>query len=138
MQLGLALARNDDEGDHDWEVTKFSAPKGQLLKWIGNKQRFAQGIIAHLPARFGTYFEPFLGSGAVLAALAPRRVELTIHQVLAAAGDPRAATWLQRAHRALLAQADAIADSALRQMFLANIPYHREIVALWAAQGGHR
>ena len=45
----------------------------QLLKWIGNKQRFAHEIASYFPARFGTYFEPFLGSGAVLGALAPKR-----------------------------------------------------------------
>jgi len=45
----------------------------QLLKWVGNKQRFAHEIINHFPRRFGTYFEPFLGSGAVLATLAPRK-----------------------------------------------------------------
>lgn len=50
------------------EVKPF---KSQLLKWIGNKQRFAHEIVAHFPARFGTYYEPFLGSGAVLATLAP-------------------------------------------------------------------
>jgi len=47
--------------------------KGQLLKWVGNKQRHAPRIIAHLPVDFGTYYEPFLGSGAVLAHLAPGR-----------------------------------------------------------------
>lgn len=47
--------------------------KLQLLKWIGNKQRFAHEIAGHFPAEFGTYFEPFLGSGAVLATLAPQR-----------------------------------------------------------------
>ena len=45
----------------------------QLLKWIGNKQRFAHEIVGYFPAVFGTYFEPFLGSGAVLGTLAPRR-----------------------------------------------------------------
>lgn len=50
-----------------------SRPRGQLLKWVGNKQRFAEEIIAHFPERFGTYFEPFVGSGAVLATLAPKR-----------------------------------------------------------------
>ena len=45
----------------------------QLLKWIGNKQRFAHEIIGQFPSRFGTYFEPFLGSGAVLGTLAPSR-----------------------------------------------------------------
>jgi DNA adenine methylase len=50
-----------------------SAPAGQLLKWIGNKQRVAEEIISHFPRSFGTYHEPFVGSGAVLATLAPER-----------------------------------------------------------------
>ncbi|UFU00173.1 Dam family site-specific DNA-(adenine-N6)-methyltransferase [Radiobacillus kanasensis] len=41
----------------------------QLLKWIGNKQRFAEEIVQYMPEKIDTYFEPFLGSGAVLAAL---------------------------------------------------------------------
>jgi DNA adenine methylase len=46
----------------------------QLLKWIGNKQRFAHEIASYLPALDnGTYFEPFLGSGAVLGTLRPPR-----------------------------------------------------------------
>lgn len=40
-----------------------------LLKWIGNKQRFASIIVAHMPERFNNYYEPFLGSGAVMAQL---------------------------------------------------------------------
>jgi DNA adenine methylase len=47
--------------------------RSQLLKWVGNKQRFAHEIIAHFPIEFGAYFEPFLGSGAVLGTLAPKR-----------------------------------------------------------------
>lgn len=47
------------------------ALRGQLLKWIGNKQRFAEELISYFPHRFGTYIEPFVGSGAVLATLAP-------------------------------------------------------------------
>jgi len=50
----------------------FAKPfNAQLLKWVGNKQRFAREIVSRFPARFGTYIEPFLGSGAVLATLAP-------------------------------------------------------------------
>ncbi len=45
----------------------------QLLKWIGSKQRFANEIVSYFPAKFGTYFEPFLGSGAVLATLSPKQ-----------------------------------------------------------------
>lgn len=44
----------------------------QLLKWIGNKQKQAASIIAHFPSDYGTYYEPFLGSGGVLGVLAPR------------------------------------------------------------------
>lgn len=46
---------------------------GQLLKWIGNKHRFASGIVNYFPEHFGTYWEPFLGSGAVMGTLAPER-----------------------------------------------------------------
>jgi DNA adenine methylase len=49
-------------------ITPF---RTQLLKWIGNKQRFAHEIIAYFPRKYGTYYEPFLGSGAVLGTLAP-------------------------------------------------------------------
>lgn len=52
-----------------WEVKPF---RTQLLKWIGNKQRFAHEIVSYFPGDFGTYYEPFLGSGAVLGTLAPR------------------------------------------------------------------
>lgn len=53
---------------------QYVAPfRTQLLKWIGNKQRFAHEIAAYFPTDVKTYFEPFLGSGAVLAALQPRR-----------------------------------------------------------------
>lgn len=47
--------------------------KTQLLKWIGNKQRFATQIVSTFPERFNAYFEPFLGSGAVLATLSPKK-----------------------------------------------------------------
>lgn len=40
-----------------------------LLKWIGNKQRFAETIISYMPEQFNNYYEPFLGSGAVMAQL---------------------------------------------------------------------
>ncbi len=47
--------------------------KLQLLKWVGNKQRFAHEIISFFPAGFNRYIEPFLGSGAVLATLSPKQ-----------------------------------------------------------------
>lgn len=43
-----------------------------LLKWVGSKQRMAHEIISYFPVEFGTYFEPFLGSGGVLGTLTPK------------------------------------------------------------------
>lgn len=45
----------------------------QLLKWIGNKQKQAPEIISYFPKEYGTYYEPFLGSGGVLGVLAPKK-----------------------------------------------------------------
>lgn len=52
------------------EVAPF---KTGLLKWIGNKQRMAHEIVSYFPREFGTYYEPFLGSAAVLGTLQPKR-----------------------------------------------------------------
>ena len=49
----------------------YYPPKSQLLKWVGNKQKFAAEITRSFPTQFGRYFEPFLGSGAILATVAP-------------------------------------------------------------------
>ncbi len=76
-----SLALNDER--------QVPALKGQLLKWIGNKQKFADEIITFFPKQFGTYFEPFLGSGAVLAHLAPKRA------VAADAFGPLIEIWRQ-------------------------------------------
>ncbi len=37
-----------------------------FVKWAGGKRQLIQIIERHIPADFGTYFEPFLGGGAVL------------------------------------------------------------------------
>ncbi|HJS18299.1 MAG TPA: Dam family site-specific DNA-(adenine-N6)-methyltransferase [Anaerolineales bacterium] len=42
-----------------------------LLKWIGSKQRMAHQIISYFPINYGTYYEPFLGSGGILGTLVP-------------------------------------------------------------------
>lgn len=51
--------------------TAQSLDAGPLLKWIGNKHRFAREIVSYFPKGYKTYREPFLGSGAVLGTLAP-------------------------------------------------------------------
>lgn len=58
-----------DEVHKHIEVPQF---KTQLLKWVGNKQKFSNEIVSFFPIVFNRYFEPFLGSGAVLATLSPQ------------------------------------------------------------------
>lgn len=55
------------------EKAQIHAFRLQLLKWVGNKQRFAHEIASHFPSRFRVYYEPFLGSGAVLGTLQPQQ-----------------------------------------------------------------
>lgn len=41
-----------------------------LLKWAGGKRQLAVAILSRLPERIDTYYEPFVGGGAVFFALA--------------------------------------------------------------------
>jgi len=50
----------------------YYPPKSQLLKWVGNKQKFAVEITRSFPTDIKNYYEPFLGSGAILATVAPK------------------------------------------------------------------
>lgn len=47
--------------------------KTQLLKWVGNKQRFAHEIASCFPSNYGTFIEPFMGSGAISATFSPKK-----------------------------------------------------------------
>jgi DNA adenine methylase len=55
----------------DNKYRTYYPPKSQLLKWVGNKQKFAVNITRYFPTEYGRYFEPFLGSGAIIATVAP-------------------------------------------------------------------
>lgn len=52
---------------------KSSRMTRPLFKYIGNKYRSASRIVEVFPNSYGTYYEPFLGSGAVLGRLRPKR-----------------------------------------------------------------
>ncbi len=44
-----------------------------FLKWAGGKRQLLPHILAALPERYGCYYEPFLGGGAVFFTLQPAR-----------------------------------------------------------------
>lgn len=43
------------------------------LKWVGGKRQLLPTILSHVPQEYGTYYEPFLGGGALLFALQPKQ-----------------------------------------------------------------
>ncbi|HZO17245.1 MAG TPA: DNA adenine methylase [Polyangiaceae bacterium] len=55
----------------------MSEPARPFLKWAGGKRRLLPQILPHVPARFGGYHEPFVGSGALFFHLGPRRAVLS-------------------------------------------------------------
>lgn len=47
-----------------------------LLKWAGGKRQLLKHLLPVVPKRFHTYYEPFVGGGALLFALRPERAVL--------------------------------------------------------------
>jgi DNA adenine methylase len=44
-----------------------------VVKWVGGKRQLLEAIQKHVPKRFNTYYEPFVGGGAVLFELQPKK-----------------------------------------------------------------
>ncbi len=70
MQLNLNLQARHLTGNLE-RPAHYVRPKGSLLKWIGNKYRMAEQITSHFPSDVNRYFDVFLGSGSILATVAP-------------------------------------------------------------------
>src|SRR2546427_9449766 len=56
--------------------TRLGRPR-PFLKWAGGKGRLLEQMAKHFPSKFETYFEPFLGGGAVFFHLQPKRAVLS-------------------------------------------------------------
>src|SRR5262249_30883133 len=76
----------------------------------------------------------YLGTKMLEGVEEPILIYLTCFYILQATRDPRAAGILEQAYRALQTQAASIPDEPTRRSFLENVPYHREIIAIWAAR----
>ena len=44
-----------------------------VVKWVGGKRQIINEIMKHVPVSFTTYYEPFLGGGALLFELQPQK-----------------------------------------------------------------
>ena len=52
------------------KTNKLVAP---VVKWVGGKRQLLPEIKKYSPKKFNTYFEPFVGGGAVLFELQPKQ-----------------------------------------------------------------
>jgi DNA adenine methylase len=54
-------------------ISKVSSPSvpRPFLKWAGGKTQLLPELLKRVPAKFRTYYEPFLGGGALFWALRP-------------------------------------------------------------------
>jgi DNA adenine methylase len=58
-------------------ITTPTADAGRpFLKWAGGKRQLLPHLLRHAPRKFGRYFEPFVGGGALFFALRPRLATL--------------------------------------------------------------
>lgn len=48
-----------------------------FIKWVGGKRQLLPELRARVPSKFGRYFEPFVGGGALFFDLAPGRAVLS-------------------------------------------------------------
>lgn len=48
-----------------------------FLKWAGGKRQLIPELIKHMPAKYNKYYEPFVGGGALLFALQPKKAVIS-------------------------------------------------------------
>jgi DNA adenine methylase len=58
------------------EISDAVTPR-PFLKWAGGKGQLIQQYLPHFPRQFDTYYEPFLGGGAIFFHLLPTQAVLT-------------------------------------------------------------
>ena len=54
------------------ELASLARPR-PILKWAGGKVQLLDVLLPHVPRRYNTYIEPFLGGGALFFSLLPER-----------------------------------------------------------------
>lgn len=54
------------------DIAVSRRPSGQLLKWVGNKFKYANKIVSFFPEEYNKFIEPFVGTGAIIATIAPQ------------------------------------------------------------------
>ena len=115
-QQGLALWQELSQSLHVLEMQAGLAKVALGRNDLAQAQSYIQPLIAHLQAAHA-----FTGTSR------PFFIYLVCYEVLAAAGEPFAATVLQQAHEALMLFANEIADASQRDGFFQNVVEHQQI-----------
>ena len=92
----------------------------------------ARGDVEGAMTMIGEVVAHFDAGGSVDGTEDPIWVYLTCHDVLAAAGSPRAGEFLTIAHQLVRERAALLGDEE-RASFLGSVPTNRAVVATWAA-----
>ena len=69
--------KNASVGDKPFILTNPSEKAKPFVKWVGGKRQLLDILIARIPLEFGTYYEPFLGGGALFWRLEPSKAILS-------------------------------------------------------------
>lgn len=72
MKTAAALSGFDPSAQASFPGMTIEAAARPFLKWAGGKGKLLSAILPYVPPNIQNYHEPFLGSGAVFFALAPR------------------------------------------------------------------
>jgi len=56
---------------------RYTVAARPFIRWAGGKTQLLEELMKHVPKRFGHYYEPFIGGGALYFALAPRHATLS-------------------------------------------------------------
>ena len=59
--------------DFNRKPYKYNALAQPFLKWAGGKRQLLPAIAEYIPAKYTEYYEPFIGAGAVLFSLQPKK-----------------------------------------------------------------
>ncbi len=71
---------------NEQKPVSLSVPAKPFVKWVGGKRSILHELLARIPKEYYSYYEPFVGGGALFFALQPEHAHLSdvnLHLVLA-------------------------------------------------------
>jgi len=75
--MSLAFSLRASPGSCSNYTGAGEGPRRPFVKWAGGKRQLLPQLLSHVPEKFGRYFEPFVGGGALFFALRPPSAVLT-------------------------------------------------------------